>query len=566
MIWGMVLIVAASGVDAARNHGNQKRTFLAERTAGKGFFEVLLKNLEEKPADKDGFIGKCSAIITKLLPDLEQEYTDIQVPHVLYQACEEFPTKEDFRRDDRPDHSQRNLVRARTHCRYFSKNLADLYKKGDTDYAPWCASVFDHLTEDTLAPGEVARRIGERDAVQEQIDALRRKLEKEQNAKLEAEQGSKRVSGSLDDEKNESESGPDGGDKSGPDGGDKDGGDKKNGGSPKSDTSDVNGTDPTGLLPWGKGWLKCCPAGCKICPGFKISKGVVRAAISVSTKAEIKTVNVTGPASHFLHHETKDADDEEDEDDDSDDEDDADEDGDDEVAFPRQKKAAKKVVVKEAAKMSATKKAHANKAPAKKAPAKQESKDEEDDTDSDDDDDEEDDIDDDDEDGEDASLLQSAKATTDGFYYKLTDGFQEELPKTKPFLKHCTAMIGRLMPILQSEYTWLQVPNIIMHDCDVHSTHEDFKADGATKIFSRVQKQHAKESCKFFAARLGDTFQKDKDYLGWCEDVYAQLLRSLDTDKELTDIQKKLVKDRPDLSQDIHNQEKGCCPANCRQC
>merc|ERR1719409_95927 len=125
-------------------------------------------------------------------------------------------------------------------------------------------------------------------------------------------------------------------------------------------------------------------------------------------------------------------------------------------------------------------------------------------------------------------------------------------------MDRCTKVITNLMPVLEEEYTWKQVPSNLLHNCDVYSTKTDFKVP-------RMELKSAHKNCQFFAKRLGKEFQGKKDYKGWCADVYAQLLRESNAD-EMTDKQKEVLKNREDVSGKVYGAGGDCCPANCRVC
>jgi len=192
----------------------------------------------------------------------------------------------------------------------------------------------------------------------------------------------------------------------------------------------------------------------------------------------------------------------------------------------------------------------------------------------DDDDNDQEDEDEEEDDDTEASALLQERAKSGDIYHVLIKEFEKSnvFPshiKTKPFLDRCTDIISNLMPQLQDEYTYPQVPSILLHECDVYRSAEDFKTD-------EKHITHAVDSCRYFAKRLANQFTHHQDYRGWCANVYAQLLR--DSGKtDLTDKQRALLKERPDFSDDIFENKRfrvhgrkgasnGCCPANCRVC
>lgn len=483
----------------------------------RGFFEVLYEDFlhrcakspcsqadlaESTPEDKAGFVGKCAEVVTDLLPRLREEYTEKQVGAALFGSCEEFNTKIDFRHSEHGNSlSETVLTRARVQCRYFAKTLDRQFQK-DKDYETWCGTVYSYMEELTIDPKEIARRFNERDMVRAELQKVQAQWQayrKEKSAGWAKRRKFKRDLAPWAEGFNSS-------------GCDGEGCEVSTSASEEENkgwTVEAAGGDGEELDVDNKDWLQCCPKDCKVCCGYKLIKGVVRSSSLMAISSTASSSNTK-----FLTHtvsqveEDKDceedaaADDEQDEEDDADDEEDTDDDKDDESEDSE---------VDEHTSLIATS-SHAGQEPV---------------------------------------------SVPGGFYYILLKEFNQ-LPKTKEFLDRCVKVIDNLMPVLEEEYTWKQVPFNLMHNCDVYSTTTDFKVP-------RMELKHANTNCKYFAKRLGEEFQGKKDYKGWCADVYAQLLRESKSDK-LTDKQKEVLKNRKDVNSKVYGVSGQCCPPNCRMC
>lgn len=498
------------------------------------FFDALVRKYREAPKERGAFVEGCVATVTGLLPGLREEYTEHQVPHVLQHSCEEYKTKADFRQPNGENNTNLVLVRARTRCRYFAKLLADEYLDGQKDYGKWCEDVWGYLKEQELSPFEARRRIQDVMAIRKELDDL-----KEQAVKAHAERVDLESRNAL--KKELQAFGP-----------------------PNVTGSPVNVSSrevvaPASAEPLDREHLNCCPKDCKLCDGFKVVENVVRVALqhpAVQVKRK-QTVAVEGDEESDDDDEAAaDDDDEEDEEEEADDsEEEEDEEEDEEEEGDDAEESSEDTDEEEEESLVQLRRGHArarllrhNSSWRKRrgahhvqraASAR----------------------------GRTAAGSSSSKKRRrhSDFYRVLVTEFERStlFPThmlTEPFIKRCTGIISELMPDLQQEYTWKQVPSVLISECDVYASKEDFQ----TKL---MRLEHAKKTCVFFANRLGDEFKHKRNYRSWCGDVYAQMLRSSNA-TQMTDRQKKLLETHPDLSRKVYARQTSveCCPANCRRC
>merc|ERR1719160_632381 len=477
---------------------------------------MLLKDFQEHPKDKAGFTAKCTDIVTGLLPELREEYTETQLPTVLRDSCEVMRHKEDFRKDeDGTKVTEPVLNRAQVQCKYFATELTKEYD-GKKKYDGWCKRVFKYLTEVSIPREEVARRIKERNIARANLQKLQAEWDAFRDLKGKAWMRRNKFKRELSDWKKDGAFGvgvapkstakaDEAKDEDEEEDDDKDSKDGDPDGVDGEDDDDANAT-----MVDDNEWRKCCPKGCKVCSGFNLQNGVVRA------------VSFHGAASAVKMEDNEEAEDNEDDVEEADEEDDDDDNDDVFEAIAKTSLLQRNHSPKKKAKANA-------KASKKKAlPAKRNKTD-----------------------------ATVPAHLTGGFFYLLTKEFSR-LPKTEEFLGRCSKVVSKLMPDLHEEYTWKQVPFVLKHDCEVYATKTDFKT-------KRMELHHAEKSCKFFAKRLADRFKGDKDYKEWCSNVYAHLLRESDG-KGLTDKQKKLLKTHKNFGKEIYNLDDECCPANCRMC
>lgn len=140
----------------------------------------------------------------------------------------------------------------------------------------------------------------------------------------------------------------------------------------------------------------------------------------------------------------------------------------------------------------------------------------------------------------------------------------KKMPKLDAFLERCEKIISTLMPRLQYEYTAFNVPKVLLHDCDVYATKEDYKTDNTSWDSARC-------NCRYSARKLSEEFNGDKNYRGWCEDLHALLLEQSNLhiqQSELDALRKQyedMLKKEAQAAAELDSLKK-CCPANCRVC
>merc|ERR1719156_274430 len=92
----------------------------------------------------------------------------------------------------------------------------------------------------------------------------------------------------------------------------------------------------------------------------------------------------------------------------------------------------------------------------------------------------------------------------------------KEVPELGPFTDRCVPLIEKLLPRLGMEYTKLQVPKVLLHDCDVYATKTDYQVDGSDM-------DSARGTCRISARELGEEYEGDKNYKAWCGNLHAYL-------------------------------------------
>merc|ERR1719428_2472742 len=290
---------------------------------------MLLKDFQEHPKDEATFNTKCTEIVSTLLPDLREEYTETQLPTVLRDSCEVMRHKEDFRKDeDGTKVTEPVLNRAQVQCKYFATELTKEYD-GKKKYDGWCKRVFKYLTEVSIPREEVARRIKERNIARANLQKLQAEWDAFRDLKGKAWMRRNKFKRELSDWKKDGAFGvgvapkstakaDEAKDEDEEEDDDKDSKDGDPDGVDGEDDDDANAT-----MVDDNEWRKCCPKGCKVCSGFNLQNGVVRA------------VSFHGAASAVKMEDNEEAEDNEaetDKDSDSDDEDDEDDDDDNEEA------------------------------------------------------------------------------------------------------------------------------------------------------------------------------------------------------------------------------------------
>lgn len=163
-----------------------------------------------------------------------------------------------------------------------------------------------------------------------------------------------------------------------------------------------------------------------------------------------------------------------------------------------------------------------------------------------------------------AAVEQRVNQTGVGFFGAVVTAFTK-LPEKPKFIERCGKIISVLMPKLQREYTWRNVPNVLNHDCDVFTTTTDFKLEHMTL-------EHASWTCKHFAGQLSAIQGKNASYPTWCGDVFAFLTKAQSKKDEKS--VRQLLKEKHAIQKqinDLNHQLKQtigmpCCPNNCRDC
>jgi len=163
----------------------------------------------------------------------------------------------------------------------------------------------------------------------------------------------------------------------------------------------------------------------------------------------------------------------------------------------------------------------------------------------------------------------------------------KKVPEVGPFTERCEKLISKLLPRLRYEYTALNVPKVLLHDCDIYATKQDYKTNNTGLDTARYQ-------CRYSARRLGEEFFGKKDYKGWCGDLHSYLTEQQsmhlqkaereklvsDQDalkKELDDLRKqyedmlrakgKISAELDAMGKELHaDMSLPCCPNSCRIC
>lgn len=162
----------------------------------------------------------------------------------------------------------------------------------------------------------------------------------------------------------------------------------------------------------------------------------------------------------------------------------------------------------------------------------------------------------------------------------------KEVPDLGKFTEKCVAIISKLLPRLRYDYTSLNVPKVLLHDCDVYKTKTDWQTNNTNLESARL-------NCRYSARRLGDEFMGGKDYKGWCQDFHSYLSEEANRHVQLTEREKllseqekmrqeleelrkqyqEMLKKKGQISneldalgRELNNKDLPCCPANCRRC
>lgn len=163
----------------------------------------------------------------------------------------------------------------------------------------------------------------------------------------------------------------------------------------------------------------------------------------------------------------------------------------------------------------------------------------------------------------------------------------KEVPDLGSFTKRCVPLIENLLPRLRIEYTKLQVPRVLLHDCDVYATKTDYQVVGSV---SGTDLDAARGTCRISARELGDQYMGDQNYKAWCGNLHTylmdedqfhenranrdQLLSEADKIRdELAELRKQyeeMMKTQGKMKGECNAAQedckKPCCPSTCRPC
>lgn len=162
-----------------------------------------------------------------------------------------------------------------------------------------------------------------------------------------------------------------------------------------------------------------------------------------------------------------------------------------------------------------------------------------------------------------------------------------KVPDLGKFTERCEKLISKLLPKLRNEYTGFQVPKVLLHDCDVYWTKDDYRTNNTNEETARYQ-------CRYSARKLGEEFFGDKDYKGWCTDLHEYLTEQQNLHVQMAERQKlfdeqdalrkeldklrqqyedmmkkkgKITAELDALGKELHaDLSLPCCPNDCRIC
>jgi len=174
----------------------------------------------------------------------------------------------------------------------------------------------------------------------------------------------------------------------------------------------------------------------------------------------------------------------------------------------------------------------------------------------------------------------TAKAMTTPFFTLLMKEWKE-VPELGPFTDRCVPLIEKLLPRLRMEYTKLQVPKVLLHDCDVYVTKTDYQTNNTSL-------DTARGTCRISARELGEQYMGDQDYKSWCTNLHAYLMEQANLHEhesnkaELMAEAEKIRQELEELRKQYEEMQgkltsKGdcvtigcskmpCCPSTCRPC
>lgn len=177
-----------------------------------------------------------------------------------------------------------------------------------------------------------------------------------------------------------------------------------------------------------------------------------------------------------------------------------------------------------------------------------------------------------------------ADASTTPFFTFLLKEWAE-VPRAEDFTPRCVALVSRLLPSLGREYTRRNVPKVLVNECDVYATKEDFVVGHADEKKAR----DARSDCRYAARSLGQEFLNEQNYGEWCADLHEHLEFASGRDTQRVDVA-KLRHEKRELEENLSNLRSTyrnmkrqdaarrfndwpynataltCCPAECSQC
>jgi len=180
----------------------------------------------------------------------------------------------------------------------------------------------------------------------------------------------------------------------------------------------------------------------------------------------------------------------------------------------------------------------------------------------------------------------TAKSVNAPFFTLLMKEWKE-VPELGPFTDACVGLVEKLLPRLRMEYTKLQVPKVLLHDCDVYATKTDYQVN-------KTDMDTARGTCRLSARELGDTYMSgEKNYKGWCTNLHVYLtdqanfhMSQADRDKLLSEAE-QMRRELEELRRQYEEMMKAkgksvsipcssgkddckgglpCCPKTCKPC
>lgn len=519
-------------------------------------FALLLSDFESAAEDEAAFVGQCSSVLSRLLPDLRRDYTSEQVPTILRQECDVYKTHKDF------GHLNASKQRAVWSCKHFASTLIKEFG-GRQNYKAWCGSVFTYLNstilDDRDAKSGFERNRDEQNYIRRQLDDMTVDLHKAQVRGAWARKrarfmnisrnDSALVKRELDTLANEIV-----------------GRVVNNPG--EFDDLDVKALDHFigGMErqlrirrePWRLGGLPCCPAQCRPCDENDISNE------NATSDGNATSENTTGkaqpaaqasepggtPAAVSLARG-------ESQDDDEDDDDKEEEDGEQEIEGEEEEEEQEE---EDEEKEEEAEEEHDEVTLSEVAEEDQSEP----------------------ESPLAPSLLEKSRSARHPRrkrvprrrghsrhnrldVLRLVVGELQRVPEEQEFVPRCKKVLREVLPSLRREYTMGQVPEVLSHSCDVYSTTEDFKSGNTTVM-------HAQWYCKHFAWKLAAEFRGKKNYGRWCGEALHFLRQDISKENaqrlmaERQSLKRKLDHYMKKLAKAKLQAELPCCPLACKAC